>query len=251
MLDSMRESTQTEQLYQQPQSEEDQCISTVRNSDKERKNNKFNFKQEVSIEVEKTPEEDSKKKREQEIVLEFQQRLNSKLEDERLKMKKQYDEEYQRMQLMLKIQAKQIEMLRNEQQSEDAQSVNITNKINDIQLSKDTNPQGIQGGDTGGPPSSRSIKSRKKVDLTINLPEIDSPNFVRNISTDNEDQMPDIIKQIRRSASNQNGNPFQNGQSPFSESNPHLLNTKKSLKKQRTATHLGEFSNQKQTIYSP
>ena len=38
--------------------------------------------------------------------------LEQKLEEEKLKMKEQYEEEYQRMQLMIKVQAKQIEMLK-------------------------------------------------------------------------------------------------------------------------------------------
>lgn len=38
--------------------------------------------------------------------------LEQQLEEEKLKMKEQYEEEYQRMQLMIKVQAKQIEMLK-------------------------------------------------------------------------------------------------------------------------------------------
>ena len=50
----------------------------------------------------------------------------------------------------------------------------------------------IHDGDTGGPISEKVVNS--KIELNIKKPEISSPNFIKDITAGNEEEVPDIIK---------------------------------------------------------
>lgn len=123
----------------------------------------------------------------------MEEKLDLKLEEEKKKMKEQYEEEYNRMQLMIKIQAKQIEMLKIQQQNtSDSASVQNSGANSGSQTAQ----KRPQGGDTGGPP--QNPQSNKKNDLVINMPDITSPRLIQHIIDDDENLMPDIIKEIRK-----------------------------------------------------
>lgn len=88
-------------------------------------------------------------------------------------------------------------MLKNERTEDSGSLYTQQNSVSNVQ--KDSNRRRHEDGDTGGPPSVKSLTNRKKEDLAINMPEITSPKLFNTITAEAGEGMPDIIKQIRNS----------------------------------------------------
>ena len=110
-----------------------------------------------------------------------------KLDKEKLKMKQQYEEEHNKMQLMLKIQAKQIEILKVEKSQVDAESHHFDDQEScGYNLdSVDNNIRNHYGdGDTGGPGhQSAKLKQNEAENLKISNLRFPSQNFQTEIES--------------------------------------------------------------------
>ena len=84
-------------------------------------------------------------------------------------------------------------MLKNKQNPNSNSSSHHTNQNS----ASTTDQKRHQGGDTGGQPQVE--QSRKKNDMVISIPrDITSPSMLQHIMDENENLMPDIIKEIRK-----------------------------------------------------